>query len=317
MDPSPIHSPPVTSQPATQPAPSSSKIPSNIMIGILLLCIGFTAGLVFDKTTFFANPYINAKPTTTLTPAPTSDPTANWKTYINTKVGFEMKYPERYPQPGLPSGGPNSSPIYATGNEDNTDIIFGTSSLDSIDLDVFPFTGTVDQLKNDATKSPIAISEEKATLIKTIQVGETTAQWYATTPKIVYPNDTNSGAIRVYFIGNNHGFILNTTSNHNTEEIDQILSTFKFTDTTSTQQVQGIQLNSCCSCPTMVDVSQIGKNGWVAYEEGTDYTSQRPAACSVPNIGVCAPCPPPEGESTPSAFTPPSRCNAPPGTACL
>jgi len=76
------------------------------------------------------------------------------------------------------------------------------------------------------------------------------------------------------------------------EIFTQILSTFKFTDSTSSQQVLGIQTNQCCSCPTMIDASQIGKNNWVTYEQGKDYAAQRPKACSSPNIGACAPCPP-------------------------
>ena len=165
-------------------------------------------------------------------PTTTADPTANWKTYTNTKVGFELKYPDRYPQPALPSGLATSPTIYANGTEDNTDIIFGASSLDSIDLSVFPFTGTIDQLKNDAAKSPIIISDANTTLIKNVTVGGATAQWYKVTPKITYPNNQNTDNIVIYFTGMGHGFILKTASNHNEAEIDQILSTFKFTGAT-------------------------------------------------------------------------------------
>jgi hypothetical protein len=56
------------------------------------------------------------------------------------------------------------------------------------------------------------------------------------------------------------------------------------------QEVFGIQLTQCCSCPTLIKTSQIGANGWVAYEQGKDYTADRPSTCSQPNIGVCAPC---------------------------
>lgn len=57
-------------------------------------------------------------------------------------------------------------------------------------------------------------------------------------------------------------------------------------------QIYGIQLTECCSCPTLIDSSQIGQNDWVTYEQGKDYASQRPTVCSTPNIGICAPCPP-------------------------
>jgi len=61
---------------------------------------------------------------------------------------------------------------------------------------------------------------------------------------------------------------------------------------TSSQQVLGIRLTQCCSCPTIIDSSQIGRNGWIFYEQGKDYSALRPKICSSPNIGMCAPCPP-------------------------
>lgn len=70
----------------------------------------------------------------------------------------------------------------------------------------------------------------------------------------------------------------------------------------SSQQVLGIQLTQCCSCPTIIDSSQIGKNGWITYEPGKDYTVLRPKICSSPNIGACAPCPPLETERLPCQY---------------
>lgn len=160
----------------------------------------------------------------------TTDETAEWTTYTNTRVGFELRYPERYSRPELPSGGPSSQPVFATGSEDNTDIIFGQNSSDSVDLIIFPFSDTLDELKN-YTESPVSLPlYETAALVRDIQVGGTMGQWYEVTPRTVYSDDPNSGAIRVYFIGRNHGFILNTTLGHSEEEITQILSTFKFTE---------------------------------------------------------------------------------------
>lgn len=194
-----------------------------VLLVILVVLVGVGAYLLGK-----GNPISN-KQTQTVYFSSTPNPTANWKTYTNTKIGFELKYPQRYPQPGLPVGAPDSSSINTTGNEDNTDIIFGQISTDSVDLIVFPFLGTAGELKN-YTKSPVTLPlYENMTLIKNVQVGETTAQWYKATPKIVYPGSPNIGAVRVYFVGKNHGFILNTTLDHNQNEIDQILSTFKFT----------------------------------------------------------------------------------------
>ncbi len=172
--------------------------------------------------------------------SPTIESTANWKTYTNTKVGFELKYPERYPTPKLITG--DNPTIYAIDNEDNTDISFGINSQDSIDLIVFPFNGTIDELKNYPKLPIILPSHENTSLIKTNLVGEKTAKWYKATPKIVYKDDQNNGSIRVYFIGNNHGFILYTTLDHNEAEIDQFLSAFKFIDQTPTPSISSTQM---------------------------------------------------------------------------
>ncbi len=75
------------------------------------------------------------------------------------------------------------------------------------------------------------------------------------------------------------------------EEQQNLLPPSPTPDTKVSQQVLGIQLTQCCSCPTMVDASQIGTNGWVVFDQEKNYTSLRPSTCSAQNIGVCAPCP--------------------------
>lgn len=164
------------------------------------------------------------QPTTQPSPSPASDLTAEWKTYINTKVGFQMKYPPRYPQPALPSGiGPV---IYAKGSEDNTRIIFGEKSTDSIGFQVFPFIGTLDELVN-YQQIPSWDGNTSKTLIKQVLVSGKEARWYKATPPTVYPGD-EVGAIKIYFIGKNHGFILDAGINYSEDELNQILQTFKF-----------------------------------------------------------------------------------------
>lgn len=48
----------------------------------------------WEQILFQPGPY--TIPTSGLVVTPTPDPTANWKTYTNTKYGFEIKYPTNY-----------------------------------------------------------------------------------------------------------------------------------------------------------------------------------------------------------------------------
>lgn len=55
-------------------------------------------------------------------------------------------------------------------------------------------------------------------------------------------------------------------------------------------QTLGIQINTCCSCPTKVRKSLIGTDGWVIYEKDRDYSGLRPTDYC--KKAICAPCPP-------------------------
>lgn len=59
-------------------------------------------------------------------------------------------------------------------------------------------------------------------------------------------------------------------------------------------EVFGIQVNTCCSCPTKVNKSMIGTNGWVVYEKSKNYSQYLPEEC---NLVDCQPCPPLEEEN--------------------
>ena len=61
-------------------------------VGIVVLIFGVAIGLMIGKYIYTKptpTPIISASPTST----PIADPTANWKTYTNTKFGYSIKYP--------------------------------------------------------------------------------------------------------------------------------------------------------------------------------------------------------------------------------
>ena len=111
MEPEPVADQPqptIPSTPPVSPVVPSSKPKSRSMLlvgGIVILGIGFTIGLFFDK-----NPYLTSQISPTPTPSPAEvstkegDPTANWKTYTNSDFSFSFQYSPSFGNQGLIAG---------------------------------------------------------------------------------------------------------------------------------------------------------------------------------------------------------------------
>jgi hypothetical protein len=84
----PVIQPQIPVQPAEQPKITKNLLPKwpLIIVGIILLATLLTGAFVLSK-----NFRLNQKPA--LKTAPVTTPTATWKTYTNSKVGVEFKYP--------------------------------------------------------------------------------------------------------------------------------------------------------------------------------------------------------------------------------
>lgn len=143
--------------------------------------------------------------------------TSSWKTYKNTKIGFTIKYPERYSPPTLPSGIGDSPTIYATGTEDNADIIFGKDYGDSFDLEIFPYTGDLNNLPD--AQDPYEFSDRKDVYL----VPQSLFFDNQNRPTITVQN-LNRSITEIFFMNKNYGFRLKA----NPAIILTILSTFKF-----------------------------------------------------------------------------------------
>jgi hypothetical protein len=98
--------PPVVPTPSTPPVtpvdtntfiPETPKKGSPILIIAIILAI---VALLAVVAYVFGAKYFNPKPTPTpvvvVTPTPTPDVTVNWKTYNNSEIGFGLKYPQEW-----------------------------------------------------------------------------------------------------------------------------------------------------------------------------------------------------------------------------
>jgi Pacifastin inhibitor (LCMII) len=267
---------------------------SKVFIGILVFIFGIAVGLALNKTPFLSAlriPYLGAKTTPTSMPTPTADLSRaepkDWKTYTNTKFGFKFQYPT---EAKITTRDPDPFPVVvqvenvSPRNGDAGSTYWGGW---------FIFISEPQPIKNN--ESLVQWAKQKLVSDLLIKQGSQTqpADTKIGNQEAIYWRSKGGGVdLLDYLIKTKNGVILITINPATGYEtvINQILSTFKFTDTTASQQVLGIQLTQCCSCPTMIDAFQIGTNGWVAYDQGKDYTAQRPKACSLPNIGACAPC---------------------------
>ena len=227
--PSHVHTAPHIDNPPPKKPFLTGKI---ILIAIILLILlGLGGTYLALKSKPKPQPTV---PQVVPTPSPTPiDETANWKTYTNTIVGYQIKYPNRYSEPRIG----NSPPIPATGTEDETRIVFGDTQSDFYFLSVFPFSGTIQDLKKkkDYGYSPggwenskDVSTEEQVLHANKIEGPFVTATYKNPELRLIgYPNRS------VFFLGKNRAFVLFGWSSHSKDELPQMFSTFKFIDSES------------------------------------------------------------------------------------
>lgn len=155
-----------------------------------------------------------------------TDETANWKTYKNIAAGFQFKYPSKYQNPKLPTG-PDENVQYSDGTEKQGWLVFETGkslNKESFNLQFFRFSGTIESLKKEK-KTP---GTSKSVLIKRTKVAGQDAEWYTVCPPTIYPDNVDTCQVQVYFIRGNYGYFFEADRIFSENEINQILSTFRF-----------------------------------------------------------------------------------------
>jgi len=270
--------------PVSVPLATMNRNPLVIIFSLLALVLLASTAFLYYQNQQLKSILASYQILITPSPAATPDVTANWKTYTITPdpatgyASYNIKLPAQWKQ------------IEHSSSSQSTETFQDTQNI---------YRLIIDEQKNfnSQTGKPFTSLRELVglpydSIILTVD-GEPAA--------MSLPREGPEHIYEVLFFSKDttlfYSITLETPRDvSKTEELGilftQILSTFKFTGTTQSQQVLGIQLTQCCSCPIMIDASQIGKDRWVTYEQGKDYTAQRPKACSLPNIGACAPCPP-------------------------
>lgn len=168
------------------------------------------------------------------TPLPSGE-TANWKTFTNTKVGFQIRYPPRYTMVGLPIAqmSQNDSEMVDATQEDDHNIHFEGNENDSFTVYPLHFKGTIDALLTSAeaeTFLPGWVNSQNVTIkqSKQITIDGVNALWETAAYKT--GRFAQNDYVGVFFVKKDHGFMIHFSPNYNEAEINQILSTFKFTD---------------------------------------------------------------------------------------
>ncbi|MBI2597049.1 hypothetical protein HYW41_02745 [Candidatus Daviesbacteria bacterium] len=182
-------------------------------------------------------------PTTTSQPTPTSNPTANgiasWGIYKNTKIGFEISYPNGKRYPYYVKGPDGGNTYTVDGTEDNEVVNFPGNSPHydaAYFLKTVPFSGTLEEVVAMVKKDYGYSVTNKATLIsKDFKIAGNDVLWYKIQDRRDRrsdpgPNPGEEEFFEILMVAKNHAFIFHSIYGTDEKLMDQILSTFKFLD---------------------------------------------------------------------------------------
>lgn len=222
------------------------KVVCFVILGLVLLAVAVFAGIQIGKKQ--APPAVVQQPE--VSPTPTVDPTANWKTILNEQIGIFFKYPESlFPYINTPQIVPDYSyfGFNAFNNKEKrdhraltkTDLELELAIYKPIKVSIQPYLSAIEATDNTIITQPFPGISGSYTKVKTVTDG--TAQ-----KAIIYTEPENEYADYdgIVVDGKNVATIRLMTGSRNRRQellplLDLILSTFKFLDGES------LTTNSC------------------------------------------------------------------------
>lgn len=208
---SPLPNPPVLTETPINPLVNSSSSNKSVLIVLLVIFFAVLSSLItyllVKSQTSFQTPVASPTPIVQTSPAPTPDPTADWKTYKNEKYGFQIKYhPDLNPKE-TPGSGEKSKIFISFGTlKDNYSFDIRVAEKNNLDYYRWELVGHVTD-KIDIEEKVLLDNREGTKL--------TFLQFLST---------SNISFSRVIVFFNNFDYIITAK----TIDIDQILSPFKF-----------------------------------------------------------------------------------------
>ncbi|MEX2007148.1 MAG: hypothetical protein WD992_00020 [Candidatus Levyibacteriota bacterium] len=211
------------------PPPLPPRHSSKLFIGLIVFfALLLMAGIAFGAYYFSADKNSNStKIATIVTPTPTPDPasnaadaTANWKTYTNDTFSYSLKFPDTFTVPVQTSReksqlGVDNNMCIKNKSDNNCHIIINVYSIST--------GATLQQW----------IDDNKLLAYGTIQTRSSTGLKINLNGNDGFILESFNGGNNYIFQHNNDIYVLELPKNY-TEEDKEILSTFKFIDTTNT-----------------------------------------------------------------------------------
>ncbi len=242
----PTTSPPLITTPSKPP---TGSVFITILIVLFLISTAATVFLFFQnrnlQNRLWQLTAIKTPPTSIITPTLTPDPTANWQTYIRQDYGFSFKYPPHFSDKGIISGTFTGNPLFIASFSDPSTVILESDA---------PFDGfSVYFVSNPSSSLETYLATELeahkqsprglfSSSINSIKVDNKSASYVDIEQQI-----------RRYFIPISSDklivFSVIRTSDDFLVTFNHVLSTFKFTDSTSPiDQVYTCPINGWQGC---------------------------------------------------------------------